>query len=127
MLLPLLSPSGEVPRQWSCLSLLQPAGPCSSRGASHVCRVMLAQNDVGHVHWVRLVVSTGKNWQCLPGDAGGVRRVLLVMSRGSCWPCLQGNACSVCRVMLLLFASEVGLVPGEAPERAHPSPACCCC
>lgn len=87
----------------------------------------MAQDDAGHVHQVMLVVFIGQNWQCLLGDAGSVCRVMLVMSRGLCQPYLQGNACSVRRVMLLLFASEVGLVPGEVPERAHPSPVCCCC
>lgn len=82
MLFPSFSPSGEVPRQWSCPPLLQSVGPRSQNDAGRVCRVMLAQDDAGHVHRVMLAVFTGQHCQHLQGDAGSVQRVMLAVFAG---------------------------------------------
>lgn len=82
MLFPSLGASSEVPWQQSWPPLLQLVGPRSQSDAGRVCRMMLAQDDAGHVHGVMLAVFTGQHWQHLQGSTGSICRAMLAVLRG---------------------------------------------
>lgn len=72
--------------------------------------------------WRRAVLAAfaGQRWQGLQGKAGSARRVMLAALAGRRWQCLGGDAGHVCRATLVVSAGELGLIPGESPERVPP-------